>query len=76
VQLGDSGEKGSGGEEIRVRLKDVSTGRLSGLNYKLVCHLKLGADIIKGGIREFVYDANEPAFLGRESIGFDVDRYW
>ena len=29
----------------------------------------------RGGIREFVNDADRPAFLERELMGFDVDRY-
>ena len=40
-----------------MRLLDVNTERLSGLNYDLVCHFKLVADMVRGGIREFVYDA-------------------
>ena len=30
---------------------------------------KLAMDIIRGGIREFVYDADGPAFLKRELMG-------
>ena len=33
-------------------LPDVDTGRLLGLNYKLICHCKLTADMVRGGIRE------------------------
>ena len=29
----------------------------------------------RGGIREFVNDADRPAFLERELMGFDVDEY-
>jgi hypothetical protein len=37
--------------------------RLSGLKYKLVCHFKLAVDTGGGGIREFVNDKDESAFL-------------
>jgi hypothetical protein len=40
----------------RVRLTDFNTGRLSRFNYKLICHFKLAADMIRGGVREFVYE--------------------
>ena len=50
------GEKRNGGGGGRVRLLDVDTGRLLGLKYKLVCCFKLAADMVGGGIREFVND--------------------
>jgi hypothetical protein len=46
-----------------VKLPDVDTGRLWELKYKLICHLKLAVDMVGGGIREFVNDADRPAFL-------------
>ena len=46
-----------------MKLSVVGTGRLSGLKYKLVCHFKLAADMVGGGIREFVNDVDGPAFL-------------
>jgi hypothetical protein len=58
-----------------VRFMDVNTGRLSGLKYKLVCCLKLTMDTVVGGIVEFVHATDGPAFLKRELVGFDVDRY-
>ena len=30
----------------------------------------------RGGVREFVYDADKPAFLKTELVGFGVDRHW
>ena len=42
---------------------DVNTGRLSGFKYELICHFRLVVDMIGGGIREFVYDTDGPAFL-------------
>ena len=48
-----------------VRLTDVNTGRISGLTYKLVCCFKLAADLVRGGIRKFLYDADRLAFLKR-----------
>ena len=35
------------------------------LNYKIVCHFKLAADIVRSGAREFVCDVDKPAFLKR-----------
>ena len=37
-----------------MKLLDVDTGRLSGLKYKLICHLKLVVDMLRGSIREFM----------------------
>ena len=54
---------------------DVDNGRLSGLKYKLICHFKLMADMIGGGIQEIVNDMDGPAFLERGLIGLNVDRY-
>ena len=51
-----------------MRLPDVDTGRLSGLKYKLTCHLKLAADMVGGGIRELINDTDGPAFLERDII--------
>ena len=48
-------------------------GRLSGLKNKLVCHLKLAADMVGDGIREFACDADGSAFLKmcrRDTCGF------
>ena len=41
---------------------------------KLVCHFKLVADMIRSGIREFVYDRDEITILERELVEFGVDR--
>ena len=32
-------------------------------------------DVVRGGIWEFMNNAGGPAFLERELMGFDVDRY-
>ena len=40
------GKKGSKGGGSRVRLPDADTGRLLGLKYKLICHLKFAADMV------------------------------
>ena len=45
------------------------------MKYKLVCNFKLVADMVRGGVREFVYDADRSAFLETELMGFDVDGY-
>ena len=52
-------------------LADFYAGGLSGLKDKSVHHFKLMADVVK----EFVYDADRPAFLKRQQMGFSVDRY-
>ena len=44
------------------------TGRLSGLKYKLICHFKLAADVVGGGIQEFVNDTDIPR-NGADGIG-------
>jgi hypothetical protein len=58
-----------------VRLLDVDTRRPSGLKYKLICYFKLVADMVRGGIREFLNDVDGPAFLERELIFLGVDGY-
>ena len=45
------------------------------MKYKLVCHLKLTADMVGGNIREFAYNMDGPAFLKRELVELGVDRY-
>ena len=52
-------------------LADVYAGRLPGLKDKLICHFKLAADMVRTGVREFVYDTDRPAFLKKELVGFD-----
>ena len=52
-----------------MRLLDVYTRGLSGLKYELVCRFM--ADMV----REFLWDADEPAFLERELMGLGVDGY-
>jgi hypothetical protein len=46
------------------------------LKDNFVCDIKLVVDMIAGGIREFMYDADGPAFLKRELVGFGMDKYW
>ena len=59
-----------------MRLLTVDARGLLGLKYKSICHFKLVADMVGGGVREFVYDVDGPAFLKRELMGFSVGRYW
>ena len=47
----------------------------TGLKGKLVSHFKLAVGMVGGGVRELVYDADRPAFLKRELVGFGVNRY-
>ena len=49
------GETGSKGGEGRVRLSDVDTWELVGFQ-ELICRFILVADMVRGGIREFVND--------------------
>ena len=37
------------------------------------CSFKLAADMVRGGIKEFVYDADRSAFLKVELMGFGVN---
>ena len=66
------GSKGGGG---LVRLSDVHTCELAGFQNQLICHFMLAADVVGGGIREFVNNADGPAFLERELVGLGVDEY-
>ena len=56
-----------------MRFLNIDTGRLLGLKYKLVCSFKLMVDMVRGGIREFVNDRDEPVFPERDLMGFGVD---
>ena len=47
---------------------------LSELKKKLVGHIKFTANMVRGGIREFVYNMDGEAFLKREMARFGVDR--
>ena len=58
-----------------MRLSDVDTRRLSGTKYKLMCHFKLVAEMVGGGIQVFVIDMVKPGFLERKLIGLGVDGY-
>ena len=69
---GKNGSKGGGGQ---VRLLNVDTGRLAGFKYKLICRFKLTAEMVWGGIREFVNDTDGPEFLERELMELGVDEY-
>ena len=69
------GETGSKGEGGRVRLLDVGTGKLAGFQNKLICCFILVADVVGGGIREFMNNADGPAFLERELVGLGMDGY-
>ena len=46
-----------------------------GLKYKLICCFKWAADMVGGGIRDFVNDMDRAAFLERELMGLGVDGY-
>ena len=40
---------------------------------KLVCDFKLAANVVRGGIRQFVYYADRPAILKWNLVGLGVD---
>ena len=58
-----------------MRLSDVDTRELAGFQNKLIRHFMLAADMVGGGIREFMNKADGPAFLERELVGLGVDGY-
>ena len=59
------GEKGIGEAEYDYRM--LIPGDC--LNYEFVWHFKLVVDLVRGGIRKFVYDADGPAFLKKGGDG-------
>ena len=58
-----------------MRLSYVDTRELAGFKDKLICHFMLGADVVRGGIREFVNNMDGPAFLERELVILGMDGY-
>ena len=48
-----------------MRLSDVDTWELAGVQNQLIHHFMLVADLVGGGIREFVNNVDGPAFLER-----------
>ena len=57
-----------------MRLSDVDTGRLLGLKYKLICHFKLVADMVRVAFGSS-NDTDGPAFQKRELVGLGVNGY-
>ena len=64
--------KGGGGA---VRLSDVVTRELEGFQNELIRCFMLAADVVGGGFREFMNNADRPAFLKSELVGLGVDGY-
>ena len=58
-----------------MRLSDVDTWELAGFQNQSICSFMLVADMVGGGIREFVNNTDRPAFLERELVGLGVDGY-
>ena len=58
-----------------MRLSDVDTWELAGFQNQLICCFMLAADVVGGGIQEFVNNTDGPAFLERELEGLGVDGY-
>ena len=69
---GGTGSKGGGGP---VRLSDVDAWELAGIQNQFIHCFMLAADVVGGGIREFVNNTEGPAFQKRELVGLNVDRY-
>ena len=42
----------------------------------MICRFMLVADVVRGGIWDFMNNADGPAFLERELMGLGVDGYW
>ena len=59
----------------RARLSNVDMWELVGFEDKLICHFILAANMVRGGIGEFVNDTDGPAFLERELMGLGADGY-
>ena len=72
VARGEKGSKDGGGW---VSLSNVDARKLAGFKDELIWPFILAADMVEGGIWEFVNDTDGPAFL-RELVGLDVDGYW
>ena len=64
---------GSKGEGDPVRLSDVDTRELAGFQNELICRFMLAADVVGGGFREFMNNADGPAFLESELVGLGLD---
>ena len=46
------------------------------LGDELVCCFKLAANVVRGGVWQFVYDTDRPAFLERDLVGLCVNVNW
>ena len=46
------------------------------LDDELVCGFKLVANVVRGGMWQFVNDTNRPAFLERDLVGLSVNGNW
>ena len=62
---GGTGSKGGGAP---VRLLDVDTWELAGFQNELICHFKLAADMVGGGFRKLMSNADGLAFLESELV--------
>ena len=54
-------------------LTDIETGGVLGLEDELVCSFKLVADVVWGGVWQFLYGTERPAFLERDLVGLHVN---
>ena len=42
----------------------------------MVCYFKLGANVVRGRVWQFVYDTNRPVFLERDLVRLGVNGNW
>ena len=68
------GKTGSKGRKGPVRISYVDTWELEFQN-QLICRFMLAANVVEGGIWEFVNNMDGPAFLEKELVGLGVDEY-
>ena len=59
-----------------MRLSEVNTRELVGFQNELILCFMLAADVVGGGIWEFMNKTDGPAFLERELVGLGVGGYW
>ena len=58
-----------------MRLSDVDTWEFAEFQNEPIRRFMLAADVVGGGIWEFMNNADGPAFLERELVGLGVDGY-
>ena len=70
-----NGKKGSGGGENQGKINGCLYWETIWIEVQVGMSFQIDDRHGRGGIREFVYNVDRPAFLKRELIGFGVDGY-